>query len=223
MERQIEALNERLANDGEWNQSRRLLDERLFSEDLNTSKQILSFFAHEREPTDSMIEMAWGSLESQILHFLRELDSSGVSKILGEVAPDYLADFSFSNAKQFREFEEHLLRDLDIPEAAWERFWAIVDNNKPAWLSDVSTAEAPYNLYRHLSGRIVETFKSGPGPYEHLSPFKWWKPVVVGIGSVLGFADGMLAVPTGGIALTSCAASVIASVVTAIDFSDKRA
>jgi hypothetical protein len=221
MDHQIEALDERLASDPEWQNARARLDDRLFMESLTASKQICNFFAHEEEPSDRAFELAWGSLESQILHFFRELDWTGVSRIIGEVAPDYLRDFSFRNALQFRNYEENLLKDLDIPEAAWERFWPIVDKHKSEWLSDIDTGDRPYSIYQHLSGRVVEVFRSGPGPYEHLSPFKWWKPVVAGLGSVLGIADGILVPATGGIAITSFVASVAASVVTTIDFEKK--
>jgi hypothetical protein len=167
--------------------------------------------------------MAWWSLESQILYFFRELDAIGVSRVIGEVAPDYLREFSFSSATHFREYEEGLLRDLDIPEVAWERFWAFVDDNKGTWLGEVSATEAPYSLYRHLSAKVIRTFRDGSGDYVHLSPFKWWKPVVAGIGSVLGIVDGIAVPPTGGIAVASFAASVIAATVTTIDFPEKQA
>ena len=134
-----------------------------------------------------------------------------MSRIIGEVAPDYLEDFSFSNAAQFRQYDESLVRDLDIPEAAWEPFWAMVNKNEFDWLPEVPREEKSYSLYRHLSGRVVENFRSGPGPYVRLSPFKWWKQVVAGVGCVLGIADGVLVPGTGGIAITSFVASVIAS------------
>jgi hypothetical protein len=222
MEPQIEGLEERLENDPWWRDARARLDETLWSENLNSSKHLCYFFAHEQDTTDRILQVAWWSLESQILYFFRELDSMGVSRIIGEVAPDYLQEFSFSSATQFREYEESLLRDLDIPEVAWERFWALVDNNKQTWLSEVSASEAPYSVYRHLSARVISTFRAGPSNYEHLSPFKWWKPVVAGLGSVLGIVDGIAVPATGGIAITSFAASIIASVVTTIDFPEKQ-
>jgi len=223
MEPQIDTLDERVANDPWWQDARARLDEKLWSENLNSMKQLCYFFAHEKEITDRALEVTWWSLESQILYFFRELDAIGVSRVIGEIAPHYLREFSFSSATQFRQYEESLLRDLDIPEVAWERFWALVDHNKKTWLSEVSATEAPYSVYRHLSARVISTFRSGPGNYEHLSPFKWWKPVVAGMGSILGIVDGIAVPATGGIAITSFVASVIAATVTTIDFPEKQA
>lgn len=174
------------------------------------------FFAHEDGQPDQVFRTAWLSLEAQTLQILRELDSSGVSRVVGDVAPEYLADFSYRDAHVFREYEERALSDFKVPEEGWERFWALVDRDKGEWLSQVRELR-PYSAYEHLSPRIVEQFEVGPGPYKHLSPFKWWKPVVAVLGNASILADTLGAVPTGGLTVASIVAGSIADVALAFD------
>jgi hypothetical protein len=168
MERQIEALDERLHDDPRWIQAKERLDETLLSANLKTAKELFYFFAFEENASGRTLEMAWLSLESQILNFLREVDFTGVSQVLGEVAPEYLAQFSFTNATEFRRTEEALLNDLEIPQEAWNRFWSLADEKKGKWLSQVSQLreQAPYSAYLHLAPSVIDQFAEGPGSYE---------------------------------------------------------
>jgi hypothetical protein len=216
MEPQITALDSRLENDREWREAAAKLDERLLRTSLDSVKLITRFFAHEEDQPGPTLTMAWLSLEAQLLHFFRELDSTGISRIIGEVAPEYLSNFSFSNAGGFREIEEGLLRDLDVPPEGWDRFWALADEYKGEVLSQMRE-QSPYSAYQHVADRITGRLGDELGPYTHLSPFKWWKPVVAGLGAAVGIIDGIAVAPTGGIAITSYVASVAAAVATAIE------
>lgn len=150
MESQIRALDERLRADREWENAIERLDQRLLNTSLESMKHLGRFFAHDEDQPDRILQMAWFSLEAQTLYLLRELDSSGVSRILGEVTPDYLADFSYSDASAFREEEERMLSDFEVPQEGWDRFWALVDRNKGEWLSQARELR-PYSAYEHLS------------------------------------------------------------------------
>ena len=58
MEQQIEALDERLANDPAWQDARARFDDRLLMESLTASKQICYFFAHDENITDRALGLA---------------------------------------------------------------------------------------------------------------------------------------------------------------------
>lgn len=200
MEAAIEKLSERLESDSAWSDAIERLDENLNRISQGSAGQITAYFAHEENPTPRAMDLAWVSLELQTLHFFRELDSSGVSEIVGNVAPDYLRGFVYREASQFRAKEEDQLKALEIPPAAWELFWDLIDQHKEEFISEMGEYR-PYSFYRHLSPRIEKQIHNPPMEFRHLSPFKWGRATAAGIAAVLGIADtlgGVLTLPFGG-------------------------
>lgn len=200
MEPALEKLSERLESDPAWRDAIDRLDQNLNLISEGSAAQITSFFAGEDNPTPRANDLAWVSLELQTLHFFRELDASGVSEIVGRVAPDYLRGFSYQEASEFRTVEEYQLRALDIPPAAWSLFWQLMDQYKDDFISKMGEFQ-PYSFYEHLFPLIEEQIHTPPMNFVRLSPFKWGKATAAGIGTVLGIADtlgGVLTLPFGG-------------------------
>lgn len=206
MESAIVNLSERLENDPSWTDAITNLDRNLLSMSQRNVAQITAYFAHEEELNERLVKMAWLGLQLQTLYFFRELDASGVSSVIGQVAPEYLGDFSYTDAIEFRSIEENLASDLQIPAEAWELFWRLIDQHKDEFISQMREYES-YSFYQHLFPSIAAQFQIPPSRFRHLSPFRWSKAVAGGIGTVLGIADpltAILALPFGiGIAAAS--------------------
>jgi len=180
---------------------------------LQNVVDITYLFGHKEDLDRGVMEVMWHSLQTHILYFLRELDKSGLSKIIGQVAPNYLGEFSFKNATSFRETEENLLRDLAIPEEAWNLFWEYVDENKGLILSEMR-GHTNYSFYEHLYFPLIERFRELPLTSRHLSPFRWGKALLTALGTGLGLIDWAPTVATAGlltpIAITSTVAACTA-------------
>ncbi|HEX8131041.1 MAG TPA: hypothetical protein VF527_18205 [Pyrinomonadaceae bacterium] len=219
MEEQIVALNQRLENDSEFKNAVAQLDQNLLQANLNSVARLSAYFAYDENLNDYIVQMAWRSLEVQTLYFLRQLDDIGISRIIGKVAPEYLYEFSFREAVEFRAVEENLLNQLQVPNDAWDRFWSLVDENKNQFLSEMQVFEA-YSFYQHLSPFIYAQLLNTPNRFRPMSPFKWSRAIIGGIGTSLGIVDWSppvlaLAVGTMGIGLGVAAASTIAAGVAA--------
>jgi|GEM_PF-6540284 len=189
MEQEIEALSQRLQQEPNWDRGLDNLDRDLIRLSLRATQLSTYAFAHEDDPSETWTRAAWRNFVVQFVQFLTELDRTGLSEIMGRLTPEYLADFSFSNAREFREFEENLedVPVLEMPREGWNRFWGIADVAVPRFL-EVMRVNQPF-MFRPLFSETHQKFEASVLNFEHLSPFKWRKAVAAGTGFLLAIAD----------------------------------
>ena len=114
MEFEIDQIAERLEQDPEWAEAIAKVDETLFSLSLESVRQMIAYFAHEENLDPNVVRILWSNLETEILHICREFDNAGISSIVGRIAPEYLRDFSYQAATEFRSFEEGQVNELGL-------------------------------------------------------------------------------------------------------------
>lgn len=209
MEANIIKLDEALRGEPGWGTALGKVDKDLLGISMKALKRVVLYFGHQEKPTRDSLQLGWQCMEPLVHLFFRELDSAGLSEIIARVGPAHLRNFEYRTAHEFRKFEEKLVEDLKIPPQAWDRFWSLVDDNKGMVLTQMEKL----GFRRSLSPRFVEQFQKDWGSLTPMSPFNWSKAIAVGLGTVIGIGNTVLAIPTVGIAV----ASVIAAGVAAAD------
>jgi hypothetical protein len=214
MEEVVNKLDYEISNTNPiWQYAISVLDDswRLLREDL---KKTVLYFGYDVSASTDSSQNRWKNLEDQVYHLFGDLDRVGLSEIIGEVvkrSSNLLGgDFSYFSAKDFRRFEESLVRDLEIPDQAWDRFWRLVDERKDNLIREMERFGEDYNFREHLFPSIAITFREGPGSPESMS-FKWSLGTIVGVGTLLGSVNGSAAIATAGLSLLSFLAAAAAA------------
>jgi hypothetical protein len=181
-----------------------------------------NYVYHENLAPGGQFEQELSNLRSQISHMYRTFDDAELSKVMN--LPEFinfLQNFNYTAATQFREEEKRLIQDIllwdresatIIPDEAWNRFWKTVDDNKMKMLDEVNRyGQNERFFYGLFLNRVRPTLSSNTFTFEPMSPFKWSKVLCAGIGSILGVVNVAVALPTAGIALASMVAGGIST------------
>lgn len=192
---------------------------------------IVLYLGYDATPLDRFLYVALSNLQSQIYHLYRTLDDYGLSTIISREARDFLSQFSYVAATEFRSEEKRLIKeiydktrgrnktikDLQIPEEAWNRFWLTVDRNKGTIVTKMQVASHDRFLYFVLYKEYVENAFRDPlgnftlGEFMPMSPFNWSKALCSGIGATLLAVNALASIPSAGITAASFIGGLIAS------------
>jgi|SRR5689334_1381513 len=246
METAIVSLENRVRNIPAWNDASNKLDDENLKHDLMDSLVALTditiYLGYDAIVSDTKRQdLALSNLQSQIYHLYHLLDDYGVSRIIATQGSDFLRQFSYMESTEFKAKEKELIKDayqmsrnwgkkikdLIIPEQAWDRFWQNVDLSKTTMLNQMqpydsqppSSSEAFFYsyLYQPYTSTTLhdELGNFTPGPFLPLSPFSWSKALCTALGGILTAVNPLLALPTSGIALTSIIAGTIGNSIAA--------
>lgn len=209
MDSQIEKLGIILRNNPFWSDSIRIFHQLNLSKIYQDAFDATIFFAYHYNPKEvdksPLIDRYWKILWDSNYQMLRQLDISRLSEMIIEYS-SHLDSFSYRES-QFRQTEQDLLNDLQMPQKGWERYWQIIDSHK----------ENTFTLLKDVKDRSLSNFiqidklyYNGPGSSEPLSPFKWNNAVITGVSTLAMAVNGFIGFATAGIGFASMAAPIIA-------------
>ena len=178
------------------------------------------------DPTISSIILP--TLQAELSHLYLHLDYSGLSKIItSEQVLYFLNNFSFTESKKFQLLEKEIIRTTyegeipEIPNEAWDLFWKTVDERKESLIKKIKdyrntarpdTKFAFDYLYHNVVANLHDDENNfSAGEFRELSPFKWSKALLVGLGALVMGANGVLALPSIGATLASIVAGAAAT------------
>jgi hypothetical protein len=133
----------------------------------------------------------------------------GITSTLRQIVKE-LPPFNFQSLVNFRQVEESLLRDLEMPSNAWERFWITLDNNKDEALNQMRR-DSKYTLRKYLIPGILSETPYALEDIQRMSPFSWSKAIVGGAGATMAIADGLTTTISPGTSAFSFIASILAT------------
>ena len=210
MEPLIEKIDRTIWAD-QWRQARIRIDQTALQRNLDSIRRITSDFVQESSATNGL--QAWTNLKPLVYSLFQELDDTGVSQIIGDVAREFtrdLLEFSYVQARDFRQFEENLAR-LDKANVDWDTFWHFIDEHKERAIHSFADSGRNYEFRRDLFPLIDIVFQNTPYTEIEMSPRKWLLGAVVSVGTFLGLIDGSTAIFTLGGSLLSFAGASVAA------------
>jgi hypothetical protein len=136
---------------------------------------------------------------------LRHIDSTGVSREIGRLAP-HLSDFSYQDNLPALSFDHaYLTQTLQVPEDKVLAFWRHVDTHRSQVIERMSTG---HFAFEPLVAQARREFDSTEGePWQHMSPGLWTKIAGGGLAAVnVAGAIGAITGIGAAIAVASCVA-----------------
>ena len=210
MEPLIEKINRTIWAE-QWRQARIRIDQSTLQRNLDSIRRVTSDFLQENSATNRF--QAWTNLKSLVYSLFQELDNTGVSQIIGDVAREFRRDFlefSYVQARDFRQLEENLVR-LDNANIDWDTFWHFIDEHKQRAVQSFADSGRDYAFRRDLFPLIDIVFQDTPYTEIEMSPKKWLLGGVVSLGTFLGLVDSSAAIFTLGVSLLSFAGASVAA------------
>lgn len=206
----IQSIQEELKNDYEWNQTINKLSRYNLTNSVFDAQKCVEFFAYHYDSetkfqTQISLEV-WERLVLLIGDVLKIFDKTGVSEYILKYQDEIIRN-KFTETTNFKNFEERMLSNLEIPEKAWKKFWSITEESKMQ-MNEV--------LYDKKQIRLSDIWNKkyqinrGPGKVKPLSPFKWGRAVATGISSTLLVANGVLMLTSGAFGIASVMAPIVA-------------
>ena len=205
----ITAIQQELQRDPKWNQAINELSRYNLTSLSHNSQKVLEFFAYHYDSetnfqTQVSLEM-WDRLVFSIEDVLTIFDKTGISKFITKYR-ERILEREFTEPTDFKNFEERLLSNLEIPNTAWREFWTIAEKSKKS-VNEILYRDKQPGISKIWNGKYQTTL--GPGKVKPLSPFKWGRAVAVGISSTLLLANGSLMLTSGGLGIVSVIPPII--------------
>ena len=205
----VTTIQQELQRDPKWNQAINKLSRYNLTNLNYNSQKVLEFFAYHYDSetnfqTQISLEL-WDRLVFSIEDILTIFDKTGISEFITKYR-ERILERKFTEPTDFKNFEERLLSNLEIPNTAWREFWIIAERSKKS-VNEILYREKQPGISK-IWNRKYQTVL-GPGKVKPLSPFKWGRAVATGISSTLLLVNGSLMLTSGGLGIVSVIAPII--------------
>lgn len=187
MEKAITNLGKEIIQDKRWESVIYSFKEKYHIETIQKLKNVLIFFAHQKERKQTKNDENWSYLMQEIFGLFQYYYDYKIIDFLIEYVPRHLSSFSYFKAIEFRAVEEGLLHDLEIPNEAWDHYWLFVDIHKEDFLSKMKGPVADF--WSPNKKMMNDLILQGPGNLKPMSPFNWGVAVLTAIMGLLAFVD----------------------------------